>query len=60
MSEKLTVVVRIRARAGMEESVREELLDLLGPTRHEAGCINFDLHQAEGDPSLFLVWHQIG
>ncbi|MGH7563355.1 MAG: putative quinol monooxygenase [Gemmatimonadota bacterium] len=55
MSEKLTVVVRIRARAGMEDQVRLELLDLLDPTREEEGCINFDLHQAEEDPRLFLV-----
>lgn len=55
MSEKLTVVVRLRALAGMEERVRRELLDLLGPTRMESGCLNFDLHEAEDDPGLFLV-----
>lgn len=55
MGEKLTVVVRLRARAGMEERVRKELVDLLGPTRAESGCINFDLHQASEDPGTFLV-----
>lgn len=55
MSEKLTVVVRLRARAGMEGRVRQELLDLLEPTRAEGGCINFDLHEAVDDAGLFLV-----
>lgn len=56
MTEKLTVVVRLRARAGMEDRVRQELVALLEPTRREEGCINFDLHQAVDDPGLFLVY----
>lgn len=55
MSDKVTVVVRIKAQAGKEDEVRQELLDLLPPTREEAGCINFDMHQALDDDGLFLV-----
>lgn len=55
MSATLTVVVRLRAREGMEDRVRNELIGLLGPTREEEGCVNFDLHRAEDDPGLFLV-----
>jgi quinol monooxygenase YgiN len=55
MSALLTVVVRIRAKAGCELQVRQELLELLSPTRAEDGCINFDLHEAVGDAGLFLV-----
>jgi quinol monooxygenase YgiN len=51
---QVTVVVRIKAKTGMEVRVRQALLNLLKPTRAERGCINFDIHQAPNDPSLFL------
>jgi len=52
--DQVTVVVRIKAKPGMEARVRQELLNLLVPTRAERGCINFDMHQAPNDASLFL------
>jgi quinol monooxygenase YgiN len=51
---QVTVVVRIKAKAGTEARVRQELLNLLKPTRAERGCINFDMHQAPDDAALFL------
>ena len=54
MTERVTVVAIIRAKPGMEQEVRKELLGLCGPTRAEKGCINYDLHQALDNPSLFL------
>lgn len=53
---KLTVVARIKAKAGMEAKVKEVLLGLVAPTRQEAGCINYDLHQALDDKSLFVFY----
>ena len=51
---QVTVVVRIRAKAGMEARVHQELASLLAPTRRERGCLNFDMHQSPNDPALFL------
>jgi quinol monooxygenase YgiN len=57
MAEKrVTVLAVIRARAGMEERVKQELLAMVGPTRKEAGCINYDLHQSTGDTGLFMFY----
>ena len=53
-NQQVTVVVRLKAKAGKEAQVRQELFNLLAPTRAERGCINFDMHQAPSDPSLFL------
>lgn len=50
----VTVVVRLKAKAGMETRVRQELLNLLAPTRAEGGCINFDMHESPNDSALFL------
>jgi quinol monooxygenase YgiN len=52
----LTVVAQIKARPGKEAEVRKELLSLVGPSRRDAGCINYDLHQAAENPALFLFY----
>ena len=56
MKKGLTVVARIKAKAGMEERVRGELMALVAPTRSESGCINYDLHQSVDDKGLFLFY----
>lgn len=55
--EQVTVVATIRAKPGKEEDVKKALLKLIEPTRAEAGCINYDLHQAVDDRSVF-VFHE--
>ena len=50
----MTVIVRIKAKSGMEARVKQELLNLLGPTRSEEGCLNYDMHEAPADDSVFL------
>ncbi|MBI3449860.1 MAG: antibiotic biosynthesis monooxygenase [Acidobacteria bacterium] len=44
----------MKAKPGMEAALRKELLALLPPTRGEKGCLNYDLHEAQGDASSFL------
>jgi len=55
-NKKVTVVARIKAKKGMEEIVKQELIALLSPTRSEKGCINYDLHQSVEDKSLFMFY----
>lgn len=56
MSKKLTVVARIEANAGKIELVKAELLKLVEPTLKEAGCIQYDLHQDNENPAVFLFY----
>jgi quinol monooxygenase YgiN len=56
MSEPLTVIVRVRAKAGQESRLRQELQRLVAPTRAEAGCIAYELHQSQTDPALFALY----
>ena len=56
MSEPLTVLARVRAKAGQESRLRRELLALVAPTRAEEGCINYDLHQSQADPAVFVFY----
>ncbi len=55
-NQRITVMARIKAKKGMEKKIKEELLSLVGPTRSEKGCINYDLHQSADDSSLFMVY----
>jgi quinol monooxygenase YgiN len=52
----VTVIAHIRAKPGQESRVRQVLEKLLVPTRAEAGCINYDLHQSLTDPILFVFY----
>jgi len=54
MSEPLTIVARVRAKLGQEARLLQELERLPAPTRAEAGCLSYDLHQSQSDPALFL------
>jgi quinol monooxygenase YgiN len=58
MSEEnmISVVATIRAKAGKENIVKQELLRLVEPSRAEAGCLNYDLHQGLEDPALFIFY----
>ena len=56
---KVTVFALVKAKPGMEEAVKQELSALVGPTRTEEGCINYDLHQSldhEGHFRFYENW----
>jgi quinol monooxygenase YgiN len=52
----LTVVARVVAMKDCEEAVKTELLKLIVPTREENGCIEYNLHQDNDDPAVFVFY----
>jgi len=54
---ELTVVATVVAKQEYLEEVKSELLKLVEPTRAEAGCIDYTLHQDRVDPAVF-VFHE--
>ncbi len=52
----LTILAQITAAAGKEAFLKAELLKLIEPTRAEAGCINYDLHQDNENPAVFVFY----
>ena len=50
----ITVVATFEARTGKEAGLKNALTGLVAPTRREAGCLNYDLHQSPDDPKKFL------
>lgn len=52
----LTIVAKIFAKAEKRELVKSELLKLIAATKLEKGCIDYDLHQDNEDPNVFLFF----
>lgn len=53
---QLTVIATMRAKPGKEAELQEHLLRLVPQTRTEAGCIDYDLHRLQDDPSMFVMY----
>lgn len=50
----VTVIALFQAKPGQEIELRNALMELVAPTRQEAGCLNYDLHVSPEDPAKFL------
>jgi quinol monooxygenase YgiN len=53
---KLTVVAKVVAKQESRENVQRELLKLIKPTRKENGCIEYNLHQDNEDPAIYIFY----
>ena len=54
--EKITVLAKIKAKDGLAGTVKQQAMALVAPTRSEAGCISYDLHQSTEDENLFMFY----
>ena len=52
----LTIVAIIKARADQIDLVKTELEKLIDISRAEEGCINYDLHQDNEEPTHFKFY----
>ncbi len=53
---QVTVLAQFKAKEGMEDRVKQELLALVTPTLTEPGCLNYNLHQSPDDKRLFMFY----
>ncbi len=56
MPRSLTIVARIKAKPGQENTLASELAKLVAPTLIEAGCLQYDFHRDLEDPGNFLFF----
>lgn len=52
----LTIVANIIAKTDKIDLIKAELEKLVDATRAEAGCINYDLHQDNDNPTHFMFY----
>lgn len=55
--EKIVLVARLKVKNETVEEGKRLALSLVEPSRAEAGCLNYDIHQAIDDETVF-VWHE--
>ena len=55
--ETIVLVARLKVRDDAIEKAKEVALAILDDSRAEEGNINYDIHQAIDDPTVF-VWHE--
>lgn len=53
---QITIVANIKAEADKVDLLKTELLKLIEPTRAEAGCLQYDLHQDNETPAHFMFF----
>lgn len=55
--EKIVLMARLKVKGEMVEEAKQAALLLVEPSRAEAGCLNYDVHQSIDDEMVF-VWHE--
>ena len=55
----VSVFALVKAKPGMEETVKQELLALVGPTLKEEGCLNYELHQSVDNKAWFRFYEAV-
>lgn len=56
--EAVILTAIVKANPGQEDAVKEVLVALVEPTRKEAGCICYNLHQSKSDKGQFMFYEQ--
>jgi quinol monooxygenase YgiN len=54
-TDSLTVTAQFKAKPGKETQIRQELMLLVARSHKDAGCLNYELHQALDNHALCLL-----
>ncbi len=55
--EKIVLVARLKVKDDAVEEAKKATLEIVAASRAEEGNLNYDIHQAIDDPTVF-VWHE--
>ncbi len=58
MQSEISVVAVVRAKEGQRDVVRKALIEILAPTRAEAGCRLYVLHEDIKDADTFIFYEK--
>jgi quinol monooxygenase YgiN len=56
MSERITIIVPIKAKEEHKATVRQRLVELAALTNREEGNINYIIHEVPDDPCRFMIY----
>ncbi len=55
--EKIVIVARLKVQENAVDETKKAALGIVADSRAEKGCVNYDIHQAIDDPTVF-IWHE--
>lgn len=55
--ENIVLIARLKVRDDTVEEAKRLALGIVADSRTEQGCVNYDVHQAIDDETVF-VWHE--
>lgn len=55
--ENIVLVARLKVKNGAVEEAKKAALEIVAASRAEEGNINYDIHQAIDDETVF-IWHE--
>jgi quinol monooxygenase YgiN len=55
--EKIVLIARLKVKDDAVDEAKRLALGLVADSRGEEGCVNYDIHQAIDDQTVF-VWHE--
>jgi quinol monooxygenase YgiN len=58
MAKEVVVLAHFRAKENLEEEALKAASKLIGPTRVESGCIEYNLHQSSEVPQNFVFYER--
>ncbi len=54
----VVLTATVKALPGQEAAVRQALLNMVAPSRSEAGCLCYNLHESKDESGLFIFYEQ--
>ncbi len=55
--ERIVLIARLKAKDDAVQEIKQAALKIVANSRAEDGCVNYDIHQAIDDPTVF-IWHE--
>lgn len=59
MTKTVTMIARIAPKSGQTDALRAVLIGMVGPTRREAGCVVYNLHEHDSDATSSFSFYEI-
>ena len=56
-NENIVLIARLKVKKDSVEQAKQAALAIVEDSRREAGCLNYDFHQAIEDETVF-IWHE--
>lgn len=51
-----TVMIAGKAKFGMEDYIRRNLIDMMNASKQQRGCITYNIHESLDNPGEFMVY----